>query len=259
VAYTVLRSYVTPLINMPAVLTLALSMSLVPAISHAATRGEKRIVNSASRTGIKLAMFIGAPCAAGLFILGGPIMSMLYSAVRNNSERFIQAQQVMFFAAIGVLFLSLVQTLTGIIQGIGKPRVPVYFLAIGGVVKIVSMIILMRFTRLGILGAAISTVLCYAIAGIGDTIYVIKKTGMNISYSDTFFKPIFSSVLMGIAVFLVYRLAFAMGHPTIGTVAAIIVGVAVYLGMMILTHPFSPSDLEFIPKSRLVAKLFRIK
>lgn len=30
VAYTVLRSYVTPLINMPAVLTLSLSMSLVP-------------------------------------------------------------------------------------------------------------------------------------------------------------------------------------------------------------------------------------
>lgn len=60
VAYTVLRSYVTPLINMPAVLTLSLSMSLVPAISQAVTRKEKRIVNAASRTGIKLAMFIGA-------------------------------------------------------------------------------------------------------------------------------------------------------------------------------------------------------
>ena len=258
-AYTVLRSYVTPLINMPAVLTLALSMSLVPAISQAVTRRERRIVNSASRTGLKLAMFIGAPCAAGLFVLGGPITALLYTAVRTDETNFILSTRIMYFAAIGVLFLSLVQTLTGIIQGIGKPRVPVYFLAVGGIVKIVSMIILMRFTRLGILGAAISTVLCYAIAGIGDTIYVIKKTGMNISYSDTFFKPIFSSVLMGIAVFLVYRLAFAMGHPTIGTVAAIIVGVAVYLGLMILTHPFSPSDLEFIPKSRLVAKLFRIK
>lgn len=128
VAYTVLRSYVTPLINMPAVLTLSLSMSLVPAISCRYAQG-KRIVNAASRTGIKLAMFIGAPCAAGLFILGGPIMSLLYSAVRNNQDRFIQAQQVMYIAAVGVLFLSLVQTLTGIIQGLGKPRVPVYFLA----------------------------------------------------------------------------------------------------------------------------------
>lgn len=259
IAYTVLRSYVTPLINMPAVLTLALSMSLVPAISQAATRGERRIVNSASRTGIKLAMFIGAPCAAGLFVLGGPIMAMLYSAVRASEERFMQASQVMCFASIGVLFLSLVQTLTGIIQGIGKPRVPVYFLAVGGVVKVVSMILLMRFTNLGILGAAISTVLCYAIAGIGDTVYVIRKTGMFLSYSDTFFKPIFSSFFMGFAVYFVYQLIARLGHPTFGTLVAVAVGVAVYLVSMILMRPFSASDLEFLPKSRVIAKLFKVK
>lgn len=259
VAYTVLRSYVTPLINMPAVLTLSLSMSLVPAISQAVTRKEKRIVNAASRTGIKLAMFIGAPCAAGLFILGGPIMSLLYSAVRNNQDRFIQAQQVMYIAAVGVLFLSLVQTLTGIIQGLGKPRVPVYFLALGGIVKVVSMVILMQFTSMGILGAALSTVLCYAVAGIADTVYVIRKTRMNISYTDTFAKPLFSSIVMGFAVFAVYTLGSKLGHPTLATLASLCVGVAVYGGLMILLRPFSNSDLEFLPKKDLFRRIFRVR
>lgn len=258
VAYTVLRSYVTPLINMPAVLTLSLSMSLVPAISQAVTRKEKRIVNAASRTGIKLAMFIGAPCAAGLFILGGPIMSLLYSAVRNNQDRFIQAQQVMYIAAVGVLFLSLVQTLTGIIQGLGKPRVPVYFLALGGIVKVVSMLVLMQFTSIGILGAALSTVLCYAVAGIADTVYVIRKTRMNISYTDTFAKPLFSSIVMGFAVFAVYTLGSKLGHPTLATLASLCVGVAVYGGLMILLRPFSNSDLEFLPKKDLFRRIFRV-
>lgn len=258
VAYTVLRSYVTPLINMPAVLTLSLSMSLVPAISQAVTRKEKRIVNAASRTGIKLAMFIGAPCAAGLFILGGPIMSLLYSAVRNNQDRFIQAQQVMYIAAVGVLFLSLVQTLTGIIQGLGKPRVPVYFLALGGIVKVVSMLVLMQFTSMGILGAALSTVLCYAVAGIADTVYVIRKTRMNISYTDTFAKPLFSSIVMGFAVFAVYTLGSKLGHPTLATLASLCVGVAVYGGLMILLRPFSNSDLEFLPKKELFRRIFRV-
>lgn len=258
VAYTVLRSYVTPLINMPAVLTLSLSMSLVPAISQAVTRKEKRIVNAASRTGIKLAMFIGAPCAAGLFILGGPIMSLLYSAVRNNQDRFIQAQQVMYIAAVGVLFLSLVQTLTGIIQGLGKPRVPVYFLALGGIVKVVSMVILMQFTSMGILGAALSTVLCYAVAGIADTVYVIRKTRMNISYTDTFAKPLFSSIVMGFAVFAVYTIGSKLGHPTLATLASLCVGVAVYGGLMILLRPFSNSDLEFLPKKELFRRIFRV-
>lgn len=259
VAYTVLRSYVTPLINMPAVLTLSLSMSLVPAISQAVTRKEKRIVNAASRTGIKLAMFIGAPCAAGLFILGGPIMSLLYSAVRNNQDRFIQAQQVMYIAAVGVLFLSLVQTLTGIIQGLGKPRVPVYFLALGGIVKVVSMLVLMQFTSMGILGAALSTVLCYAVAGIADTVYVIRKTRMNISYTDTFAKPLFSSIAMGFAVFAVYALGSKLGHPTLATLASLCVGVAVYGGLMILLRPFSNSDLEFLPKKDLFRRIFRVR
>ena len=244
--------------NMPAVLTLSLSMSLVPAISQAVTRKEKRIVNAASRTGIKLAMFIGAPCAAGLFILGGPIMSLLYSAVRNNQDRFIQAQQVMYIAAVGVLFLSLVQTLTGIIQGLGKPRVPVYFLALGGIVKVVSMVILMQFTSMGILGAALSTVLCYAVAGIADTVYVIRKTRMNISYTDTFAKPLFSSIVMGFAVFAVYTLGSKLGHPTLATLASLCVGVAVYGGLMILLRPFSNSDLEFLPKKELFRRIFRV-
>lgn len=259
VAYTVLRSYVTPLINMPAVLTLSLSMSLVPAISQAVTRKEKRIVNAASRTGIKLAMFIGAPCAAGLFILGGPIMSLLYSAVRSNQDRFIQAQQVMYIAAVGVLFLSLVQTLTGIIQGLGKPRVPVYFLALGGIVKVVSMLVLMQFTSMGILGAALSTVLCYAVAGIADTVYVIRKTRMNISYTDTFAKPLFSSIVMGFVVFAVYTLGSKLGHPTLATLASLCVGVAVYGGLMILLRPFSNSDLEFLPKKDLFRRIFRVR
>lgn len=258
IAYTVLRSYVTPLINMPAVLTLSLSMSLVPAISQAVTRKEKRVVNAASRTGIKLAMFIGAPCAAGLFVLGGPIMSLLYSAVRNNQDRFIQAQQVMYIAAIGVLFLSLVQTLTGIIQGLGKPRVPVYFLALGGIVKVVSMLVLMQFTNMGILGAALSTVLCYAVAGILDTIYVIRQTRMNISYTDTFAKPLFASIVMGFAVFAVYTLGAKLGHSTLATLAALCVGVAVYGGLMILLRPFSSSDLEFLPKKELFKRIFRV-
>lgn len=258
IAYTVLRSYVTPLINMPAVLTLSLSMSLVPAISQAVTRKEKRVVNAASRTGIKLAMFIGAPCAAGLFVLGGPIMSLLYSAVRNNQDRFIQAQQVMYIAAIGVLFLSLVQTLTGIIQGLGKPRVPVYFLALGGIVKVISMLVLMQFTNMGILGAALSTVLCYAVAGILDTIYVIRQTRMNISYTDTFAKPLFASIVMGFAVFAVYTLGTKLGHSTLATLAALCVGVAVYGGLMILLRPFSSSDLEFLPKKELFKRIFRV-
>jgi stage V sporulation protein B len=186
-------------------------------------------------------------------------MAMLYNAVRESSEIYAQAQNVMYYAATGVLFLSLVQTLTGIIQGMGKPRIPVFFLAVGGAVKIISMIVLMKFTNMGILGAALSTVLCYAIAAAGDTFFVLHYTQMRISYADTFIKPLFSSVLMGLVVYFVHKLLSNMGHLTIGTVLAICVGVVVYLGAMILLRPFNATDLEFLPKANLFAKIFRVR
>lgn len=258
-AYTVLRSYVTPLINMPAVLTLALSMSLVPAISEASTKHDKKTVQNASRTGIKLAMFIGAPCTVGLFVVGGPLMEMLYTALRNNSGYSELAAGVMWVAAIGVLFLSLVQTLTGILQGLGKPHVPVIFLAIGGAVKVISMIILMKYTNLGIIGAAISTVLCYSIAGIGDTIYTIRTSRLKISVIDTFVKPIVASVIMGVAVWASYTFLANAGHPNFATVASVGVGVAVYCIIMIVFRPFNANDFDFIPKGDKLKRIFRVK
>lgn len=258
-SFQILRSYVTPLINMPAVLTLALSMSLVPAISQAVARRDRRTVHTATDTGLKLALFIGAPCAAGLFVLGAPIMKMLYSRVASDTDIYTEAQRIMYFAAVGVLFLSLVQTLTGVIQGMGKPRIPVFFLAIGGAVKVISMIVLMKFTNMGILGAALSTVLCYAIAAIGDIFFVLHYTQMRISYIDTFVKPLASSLLMGIGVHFIYKLVSGMGRPTVATILAIGVGVVIYLGALILLRPFNANDLEFLPKANLFAKIFRVK
>ena len=266
-SFGLLTGNVNPLINMPAVLTLALSMSLVPAISQAVAKRDRRTVHHASATGLKLALFIGAPCAAGLFVLGGPIMeTLLYKSSLGVSRELINgekiqtvAQNIMRFASVGVLFLSIVQTLTGVIQGMGKPRIPVFFLAIGGAVKIISMIVLMKFTKMGILGAALSTVLCYAIAAIGDIFFVLHYTQMKISYADTFVKPVFASLLMGGAVFAAYNFLSAKGHPTIGTIIAVGVGVIIYLAAMILLRPFNANDLEFLPKADLFAKIFRVR
>lgn len=278
--FVALRSYVTPLINMPAVLTLALSMSLVPAIAPMKAAHDRRGIRKVGATGTKLAMLIGAPCAAGLFVLGAPIMAMLYTKVGASVDKYYVtgfitqilnmkpgqevpiytlAGGIMQISAIGVLFLSLVQTLTGVIQGMGKQLVPVFFLIIGGALKILSMALLMRFTPLGILGAAISTVLCYAVAGLGDLTYTISHADIRLNYFDTFGKPLLSAVIMGVIVYLFYGLVYRMGHPTIATLGSVAVGAAVYVACLWLLRAFNSTDLSFMPGSRKLAKIFRVK
>ena len=280
--FVALRSYVTPLINMPAVLTLALSMSLVPAIAPMTAARDRRGIRKVGATGMKLAMLIGAPCAVGLFVLGAPIMAMLYTkvgaSVGENGTYYISgfisqilsmkpgqeipiyalAGGIMQISAIGVLFLSLVQTMTGVIQGMGKQKIPVYFLIAGGALKVVSMIVLMKWTKLGVLGAAISTVLCYVVAGIGDTVYTLNHANMKIKWFDVFGKPLLSAVVMGVVVFLSYNIIYKAGHPTIATLGSVVLGVAVYIACLWVLRAFNKDDLSFMPGSRKLAKLFRV-
>lgn len=159
--FAVFRTDVSTIINMPAVLTVALAMSLVPAISQACAHRDNAAVQRVSRMGLKLALIVGLPCAVGLYVMGGDVINFLFS---TTPEQLAIGTALMKSSAIGIIFLSLVQTMTGCIQGYGKPIVPVMNLGIGAFVKVVTMIVLMRNPAINIQGASISTVACYAVS-----------------------------------------------------------------------------------------------
>ena len=250
-AYSIFRSYVTTIINMPAVLTSALAMSLVPAMSAFISAKKKKSAKRAAMTGMKLAMLIGAPCAVGLFVLARPILLLLYKSSLDNPGKVYMAENIMKISAVGVLFLSVVQSLTGVIQGLGKPRLPVRNLIFGGIIKIISMLILMQF--INIYGAAISTVLCYALAAVLDTVWLIRYMKLKVDWFDMIGKPVIASITMGIFAATVYRVLESRG--SIATLAAVAVGALMYAALLILLRALNESDLEFIPGGRRLANI----
>ncbi len=251
--FVALRSNVMNIINMPAVLTIALAMSLVPAISAARTAKDSKAIHMVSAMGIKLAMFIGIPCAVGLFALSAPVIDLLYTI---DGERLSIASTLMRTSAIGVIFLSLVQTLTGILQGAGKQHIPVINLFIGGVVKVVLMLTLMRNPAIEIQGAAISTTACYTVAGVLDAIYLIRFTKLRLNVLDTFIKPLVAALLMGGAAYFSYNFIHArISSNTISTAVAILIGVGLYLVCALWMQMFTEEDLAFIPGGSILAKI----
>ena len=256
--YVALRSNVINIINMPAALTIALAMSLVPAISAARTANDTKTIHTVSAMGLKLAMLIGIPCAVGLFTLSAPVIDLLYTI---DGERLSIASALMRTSAIGIVFLSLVQTLTGILQGAGKQYIPVVNLIIGGVVKIVLMLTLMRNPAIEIQGAAISTVACYIVAGVLDAIYLVRFTKLKLNVLDTFVKPLIAALIMGGAAYGSYTFLYKMVHSnTIATVCAILIGAVLYLVGVLWMRMFTQEDLTYIPGGTILAKLqFRRK
>jgi len=252
-AYSLLRTYVTTLINMPGVLTMALAMSLVPAISSRIARRDFNGVRDASRMGLKLALIIGVPCAVGLFVLAEPILHMLYPKL--SEAELALAVDLMHTASVGVIFLSMVQSMTGVIQGLGKQMVPVLNLFIGFVLKVVALFVLMRIPSVNIQGAAISTVICYAFAGVADTIYMMRRTKMPVRIFDLFVKPLVASVAMGGVVYLIFDFISASGHMTIATLFSVAIGVCVYAALIVVLRMFSADELSFIPGGDKLKKL----
>jgi stage V sporulation protein B len=178
---------------------------------------------------------------------------MLFSYL--TPEQLDVAESLMRTAAIGVLFLSVVQAVTGVLQGLNRPLVPVINLFLGGVLKVITMIILMRIPSINIQGAAISTVACYALAATLDVWVLTRVTRMKIDIYDMFIKPILASLFMGIFVYAAYRVLTQAGHGMLATLASVAVGVVVYGACVVAFRLFSKADLEFIPGGRKLRRL----
>lgn len=252
-AFSLMRTNVATLTNMPGVLTMALAMSLVPAISAFSAKRDHAGVQDTARLGLKLALIIGLPCAVGLFVLASPILSMLYPNLTEGELTL--AVDLMHTSSIGVIFLSLVQSMTGVIQGMGKPNVPVFNLFIGFVLKVASLLALMNIPQINIQGAAVSTVVCYAFAGIADTIYVIRRAKLRLGLVDVLLKPVLSSGVMGFVVFMIYSFMQDLEHQALSTLAAVAVGVFAYGVMAIYFRFFSREELAYIPGGQRIRKL----
>lgn len=250
--YGTLTGVVNPLINMPAVLSSALSMSLVPAISEAMAKNNTIEIKGKTSFGFKLALLVGLPAATGFMLLGQPIISMLY---RNlNTEELILATQLMRILSLSILFLTMVQTTNGLLQGMGKPVQPVISLAVGAGVKIVVSIVLIRIPEINVMGAAYGTMSCYIIATVMNVIFVLRRSHFHISVLNHFIKPIIATAVMGAVAYIVYDVVGVYSN-TIGVLCAVLAAFVVYLIVLFLLRTLEKDELALVPGGGKLTRL----
>lgn len=253
--YGVLSGGVNTLINFPAVFTIALAMSLVPAISESYALGDFEGVRSKTTLGIRLTLLVGVPAATGLGVLANPILRAIYRSMED--WELLIGTDLLVILCVGVVFLTLVQSLTAILQGVGRIGLPVRNLLIGAVFKVIITISLVGNPRFNIQGAAIGTVICYGIAAILNFLSVIKYTHIDFSFLDFLVKPAISVFVMGLAVHFSYGIFFTKTESNVLSLAvSVLAGVIVYGFMLLLTRSIKAEDLKDIPKGDLIAKIF---
>ena len=242
------------LINLPQVLSIAIAMSLVPAISDAFTKRNYNDVKNITTSGVRVTLLIGLPAALGLFILSTPIIQLLY--FKYDLATQLSTGAILKILSISLIFLTLVQSFTAILQGLGKPMVPVKNLAIGAITKTILTYILTGIPAINVKGAAISTVVAYFIAAMLNFKEVKKYTKADFKIMDVFIKPLLSVALMTIAVWLGYTYTTPVLGSKLATVVAICIGAIVYGLALLLTGAITSEDFELLPKgNKLASKL----
>lgn len=250
--YGQLTGMAGPLINFPQVLTQAIAMSLVPAVAAAYKQKDMNFLTYNVRLGLRTAIMIGLPCALGLMTLSEPIMLLLYPLQKASA---VSAAPCLFVMAFGVIFLSTVQTLTGVLQGLGKPMIPVINLFIGAVVKVVITYTLTGVESINVKGAAMGTVAAYIVASCLNIMAVKRITGVKFNFMLTYVKPVTSALVMSAVVWASYRILFGFFGNALSTILAVMIGVVVYCAMLFVTRSIRKEELKSLPKGGKILNL----
>lgn len=258
VLYGTLSGYVMSLINLPQVLTAALAMSLVPMITSVFTQRDTEALTENTVLGMRIATMIGLPCAFGMAVLSHPIMLLLYPTKPQVADNSAACLTIL---AIGIIFLSIVQTLTAILQGVGKQMVPVINLLIAVVIKIVVTFVLVGIPTLNIRGAAIGTTVAYLAAAVLDILAVKKYVGVSFPAGLCYLRPALSAGIMAVFARLVFNvLTMILGHGIaasgIATMLSIILAACLYAVLLIVTKSCTRDDLLHMPKGNKLAALY---
>ncbi|MEG0392763.1 MAG: polysaccharide biosynthesis C-terminal domain-containing protein, partial [Anaerovoracaceae bacterium] len=242
-----------PIINLPQVLTMALAMSLVPLISSAHKERDHEKLQYNTVLSVRIAMLIGLPCAIGIAVLAEPIMLLLY---KSRFEEAVNVAPTLALLAVGVIFLSVVQTVSGVLQGVGKQMIPVLNLVVGIVIKIAVTWILVGIPALNIKGAAIGTIAAYIVVAYLDLRATKKYTGAVFDLKLTFLRPAAAALIMGAVAWLIYHVIFGgVQGNSIGTLVSIAVAGVVYLVLLFVLKAITREDLVNMPKGDKIIKL----
>jgi stage V sporulation protein B len=248
--YGLYSGLVINLINVPTAFSIALSMSLVPAISGYFARQDFAGVAKQSGLGLRLSFLIGLPCSMGLSILAEPLLYFFYGGGKISPENISLAAEYLTVSGLTVVIFIVVQSTGSILQGMHKQRIPMYTLLAGVAVKIILNYTLVGIPGNDIHGAPVSSLACYAVSMVPNVYYVLKYGHMTFDWTGFVVRPALAAAFMSLVLWAGREL---LPSGRLYTMILVALGVTVYAGAVFLFKAVTPDDLSALhlrrPKS----------
>ncbi len=244
--YGIFSGMVIRLINIPTALALAISMSLVPAISAVKAVEDRDGIRVQSHTGIRYAFLIGFPCSIGMSVLAREILAFFYVETLSP-ERLQLASELLTFSALTVVLFTVVQATSSILQGLHREKLPMYTMIAGVACKIVLNYTLIGTPGIHIHGGPIASIVCYSVAMLPNLYFCCRYAEMPFDWQGWVLRPGLAAGIMGLAV---WGLKSVLPMSRLSTIVELLVGVAVFFAAALALHALTRDDLKSILRRR---------
>lgn len=255
--------------NLPTSLMAAITASVIPAVSAALARRDRRGAARITGSALRITALLSFPMGVGLFVLGTPIIRLLFPKLN-----VAVAGPLLSTLGIATPFVCMVLVCNSVLQAHGFINLPVIVMVLGGIVKIVNNYNLVG--AIGIAGAPVGNILCFGLALVLDLVVITRVIPNRPRLLPIFIKPAIASAIMGGAAWAVYgllsrvltaeqvneagqtiRVVSRMGNA-LGIFLAIAVAGVVYLVLVVAIRAISKDDLALMPKGDKLARLLRL-
>lgn len=240
------------LFNLIPALTTTFGVSALPSVTAAWTSQNRRMLQKNIESVWRVTSMIAFPAGFGICALAEPILTLVYQA---DPASIPIAAPILRVLGIAAIFVALSSPTNSMLQAIGRVKVPVRLMLIGGFLKLAVNFSLVPIPSVNIQGAPFGTLLCYMTIICISVPTLCRAAGVRLRFGKVFLKPLFAGALCGITAWAGYGLLSRVAGNTISASFSILAAGIVYVVVLFLTHGVEKYDILMLPKGEKIAKL----
>ena len=244
--------------NLPTSLMAAITAAVIPAVSGTLARRDRKGAARVAGSALRISALLAFPMGVGLYVLGDPIMALIFPSLTSQL-----AGPLLSTLGLATVFVCMMLVCNSILQAYGFVNLPVVIMLAGGVIKIVLNYNVVVLPQVGIYGAPLGNIFCFALCLILDLIVMARVIPGRPKYIPLFAKPAAAAAVMGLGAWAVHGLlakllaANRLGNA-VATLAAIVVAVVIYGVLVIVLRAITKEDLSLMPKGEKIARILHL-
>lgn len=244
--------YYMTLINIPLTLASTAPTSMIPEVSAQYARRDMDSARDKIDRATWVSMFISIPCSVGLAVLAGPITRLLFPRTTGV------AGELMMLGVITIILNGNSNISNGVLQGIGKPNIPMRNAAIALVADVIVMAILLLVTNLGVYTIVISMIVYAVVMCLLNEISMKKYMQYKNPWKMAYINPLLASVPMAVVAGGVYYGLYALIHSNVICLGiAVILAVIVYFMVYLIVSKPTDEDFAMMPGGAYLKRLYQ--